>query len=428
MLRTETLKYLIDFMAGTNVPDGIVGYTSDHNDFANYKIVIIPCGFFDDDIFLTEKSMPKECQTIGGVPFLFGEPKTEIVGNTLVVKADLIASAYFLLSRYEELINCKRDEHNRFCGKDSVAGRFGFIDRPVVDEYGQLLRQWLRDAGIEINNPPEEFNNIYLTHDADKLTQYRNLRGMTGGLLRAIKNISARKLKSVADAIAKGPLSDPLFTFADMLNTDKKVKKAQSIVFIKAVKKATVSFDKPAYNLSSADAQTLINICKSSNCKIGLHTSYLSGEMPNIIHSEKDRLESAVGENIVLNRWHFLRSGKPDNMNKLAECGITDDFSIGFADIAGFRLGTCRAVRWIDPTTMTLTNLTLHPLTIMDCTLDDYMKLDETEAFDYCKKLIDNVKKHNGDLSLLWHNTSVSSLNNSYHKRLYTKLIDYISK
>lgn len=428
MLRTDTLKYLIDFMVGTNVPDGIVGYTSDSNCYANYKIVIVPCGFFDDDIFLTEKSMPKECQAIDGVPFLFGEPITEKAGNTLLVKADLIASAYFLLSRYEELINCKRDEHNRFCGKDSVAGRFGFIDRPVVDEYGQLLRQWIRDAGFDMPEPENAFNNIFLTHDADKLTQYRNLRGMTGGLLRAMKNISASRFKSVADAIAKGPLSDPLFTFADMLNTDKKVKKAQSIVFIKAVKKATVSFDKPAYNLSSEDAQTLINICKSSNCKIGLHTSYLSGEMPNIIHSEKDRLERAIGENITYNRWHFLRCGTPDNLNKLADCGITDDFSIGFADIAGFRLGTCRAVRWIDPTTMTLTNLTLHPLTIMDCTLDDYMKLDETEAFDYCKKLIDNVKKHNGDLSLLWHNTSVSSLNNSYHKRLYTKLIDYISK
>lgn len=171
MLRTDTLKYIIDFMIGANVPDGIVGYTSDRNGYANYKIVIIPSGFFSEGIFLTDKSLPeKNIQNIDGIPFLFGQAKTKKIDGTLVVHADLVASAYFMLTRYEELFTVKHDCHNRFCGKDSVGGTNKFLDRPIVDEYGQLLRQWIRDAGIEINNPPEEFNNIFLTHDADKLT------------------------------------------------------------------------------------------------------------------------------------------------------------------------------------------------------------------------------------------------------------------
>jgi len=82
---------------------------------------------------------------------------------------------------------------------------------------------------------------------------------------------------------------------------------------------------------------------------------------------------------------------------------------MAYADRAGFRLGTCRAVKWINPATPQLTSLTLHPLTLMDSTLNDkrYMNLPADEALRYSKSMIDEVKKHNGDLVLLWHNTSV---------------------
>jgi hypothetical protein len=114
-------------------------------------------------------------------------------------------------------------------------------------------------------------------------------------------------------------------------------------------------------------------------------------------------------------------------MQRLAEAGYTDDFTMGFADEAGFRLQTCRAIRWINPQTMQLTNLTLHPLIIMDCTLsnDNYMHLTEDEAYFLCERLIDKVKLHRGDLCLLWHNTSIN--NRSYHRSLYPKIIEIIT-
>jgi hypothetical protein len=113
-------------------------------------------------------------------------------------------------------------------------------------------------------------------------------------------------------------------------------------------------------------------------------------------------------------------------MQALADAGITDDFTMAFPDMAGFRLQTTRAVRWINPKNMTLTNLTLHPLTIMDCTLsnDNYMHLDEDEAYFLCEQLISKVRQHNGDLCLLWHNHILN--NDTYHKALYTKLLKII--
>lgn len=110
-------------------------------------------------------------------------------------------------------------------------------------------------------------------------------------------------------------------------------------------------------------------------------------------------------------------------MRKLVELGVTDDFSMGFPDRAGFRLQTSRAVLWIDPERMQLTELVLHPLTIMDVTLssDNYMHLDHEEAGYISQQLIDKVQMHHGDLCLLWHNSSLGS--DSYLRPLYKQII-----
>jgi hypothetical protein len=98
---------------------------------------------------------------------------------------------------------------------------------------------------------------------------------------------------------------------------------------------------------------------------------------------------------------------------------------MGYADIAGFRLGTCRPVRFINPKTKRLTSLTLHPLSIMDCTLTNtnYMNLNYTQALLYAQTLIEQTKKYNGDLCLLWHNTIFTE---EGHKNLYSQLINLL--
>ena len=115
-------------------------------------------------------------------------------------------------------------------------------------------------------------------------------------------------------------------------------------------------------------------------------------------------------------------------MQALADAEFTDDFTMCFADQAGFRLQTSRAVRWINPKTMKLTSLTLHPLTVMDCTLsnDNYMNLTEDEAYYFCQRLFDKVKQNNGDLCLLWHNSIFAQV--GYHKSLYQLILNDLQK
>ena len=105
---------------------------------------------------------------------------------------------------------------------------------------------------------------------------------------------------------------------------------------------------------------------------------------------------------------------------------VKEDFTMMFPDHVGFRLQTTRAVRWINPKTMTLTNLVLHPLTVMDCTLSNanYMNLSEDEAYFECQRLFEKIQQNGGEVVILWHNSNPAG--NAYHRCLYPKLLEVI--
>jgi hypothetical protein len=117
------------------------------------------------------------------------------------------------------------------------------------------------------------------------------------------------------------------------------------------------------------------------------------------------------------------------DMLSLMAAGITDDFTMSYADMAGFRLGTCRPVKCINIETREVQNLILHSLAIMDVSLSDkrYMYMNAHEAELYCIQLIEQVENYNGELVLLWHNTSVENTARFYHRDLYAKLLKYLN-
>jgi len=417
-------------MIGEHCTDDIIhhiGYSSDSACYSNFKVVIYPSGFFDDRIygtFVSEPDMP--VKNIEGVPFLFGEPDVECIKGAIVVNADLVASAYFLISRYEEKLRRDvRDEHGRFPGRESLPYKAGFIDRPIVDEYGKLLRKWLRQSGIDIKEPPSSIKKVNLTHDVDSPFYCRTLRNVARIALSEQNLINAIRDKN------KPVEQDLYYTFPWMFERNRILQdrigrdNCESFVFFRAG--GNTAQDKPHYDLRGKDIRSLIDLCRKNDVTIGLHSSYQAGREPSLILSEKKNLEDACGMEITQNRHHFLASREPEDMEYLEKAGITDDYTIGYSDVAGFRLGTSYPVRYINPTTCHLSSLTLHPLTIMDCTLDEqkYMNLSAEEAEEYCQKLINNVRNVNGELTLLWHNTSAVA-GCGYLRELYEKIINSI--
>lgn len=426
----EIIQYIIGFLIGGKNAATLsqrVGYRLQPSDYHKYNVVIKPSSFFDSGIYGTPLAMPHPpLKEMEGVPLLFGHPEIEQVGTTLVVSNDIIAASFFLLSRYEEMFHREaRDEHGRFPGRESLAYRAGMLHRPLVDEYGRLLRHWLRMSGVDVAEPERRISKIWLTHDVDSPFFCQTMRQL---VRETIKGIGWRQ---AWNSFRKAPSRDLYYTFPWLLACDNRLRqqlgeeRVESLFFLKAGGEG--QYDKPKYNLRSTKLKALISLLKQQGATVGLHGSYAAGLKPALLKAEKKKLEEATGTAIRYNRNHFLTQREPEDMDYLEAAGITDDFTMGYADVSGFRLGTCRPVRWINPVTRRLSSLTLHPLLVMECTLDEpkYMGLPYDEALAYCRQLIEAVKDVNGELVLLWHNTTVvENEAGIYHRRLYQQLLN----
>ena len=281
-----------------------------------------------------------------------------------VIRTDIVYNTFFFVSRAEETFNTERDEYDRFAAKYSILGHKNRMQIPLLDEHARVLMK-----ALDIPLPAPGFGHIYLTHDIDAVTRYRSLRAAVSGLKRGEKKAVWAALRDIHN--------DPYYTFPWLIEQDKKVKNAESIYFVKQTRGK--GYDAPQYCLRGKDFKRLKKVLLENGAKLGV-------------------------------------------------AGYTDDFTMGFADEAGFRLQTTRAVRWINPMTYKVTPLTLHPLMIMDCTLSEekYMDMNEEEAFFLCERIIEKVKMHHGDLCLLWHNSRLTP--DTYHASLYQQLITYLAK
>lgn len=384
----EIVEYILTWLCyGDEQAASRVAYTSDEKALLDHDVIIIPNGRLGNSIVLPEFSTVKVEQPEKG---------------KAIIRTDIVYNTFFFISRAEETFNTERDKHDRFSAKVSILGSDNRMQIPMLDEHARLLMKLLN-----LSLPQPGFNRIYLTHDIDSIAQYRHLRGALGGIKRGEKAAVWAALRDIH--------KDPIYTFPWMARQDAKVKNAKILYFVKET--SGKGYDYPQYDLHGRDFRRLQEMLQHYGATFGIHSSYY-GELRHIDYRVPDI-------QTTFHRAHYLR-GNIRQMEKLVSRGFTDDFTMGFADEAGFRLQTTRAVRWINPTTMRLTNLTLHPLIIMDATLSnaDYMHLNEEEAYFLCERLIEKVRMHHGDLCLLWHNSSFTP--NTYHKSLYTKLLDLI--
>ena len=384
----EIVDYIIQFLLyGHAEAAKQVGYTADEAEWHNYRVVIVPNGHLGKEIIMPDLNEAK------------GE-RLEVEGTKSkiwVIHTDIIYNTFFFISRAEEVINPQRDEHGRFLAKHSILGINNRLMIPTVDEYARMLMKLL-----DLPLPTPSFSQIYLTHDVDTIAHYRHLRGAIGGIVRGEWRKVMASLKDIHN--------DPAFTFSWLISQDKQVEGAKCIYFVKDTEGK--GYDYPQYKLDGKDFETAEQLIENSGAKIGWHGSYYGGNKANRL----------LGDKAGLHRSHYLRCSI-DQMQRLAEMGVTDDFTMMFPDQVGFRLQTTRPVCWINPKTMQLTDLVLHPLTVMDCTLSNsnYMNLSEDEAYFECQRLFEKAHQNAGEVVLLWHNTTPTG--NTYHHSLYPKLL-----
>lgn len=354
---------------------------------------------------------------------LFGDPQIRRQNNSIVIQTDILASAFYLLSRYDEIAKRdERDQHGRFPGKQSIPFQAGFIDRPVIDEYGRLLRSMLREVGADIPEPKKQFR-VSLTHDVDTPWIYP-------GIVKASAQVLKRKMRKKdglrALAVNLKMLRDPADTFDYMRKIDNayrdRVNHEVDIIYF-FMAGGSSAYD-GRYNVEDRRIRKLIQKLVRDGAIIGLHVSYEAGEKPWLIQREKAALEEVCGFEVKHSRHHYLRVREPEDLSFLEEAGIEHDYSMGYADVPGFRNGVAGPFRAWDHTHNRPGNVICHPLNIMDRTLSDYLQYDVNHACQTGLNLKQKVKEYQGEFSILWHNNMFQKECRQYNEQVYCALLN----
>ena len=101
----------------------------------------------------------------------------------------------------------------------------------------------------------------------------------------------------------------------------------------------------------------------------------------------------------------------------------------GFPDSLGFRAGTSHSFYFFDVEENSSKNLIVHPFSIMDVSLNDYLKLDPKKSLVLIKTIIRSIKSVNGTFISIWHNESLNFSGRWLGwENVYSEMIKYAIK
>jgi len=344
-----------------------------------------------------------------------GQPLFDQVGpQTFECTEDLLASIVLTLSRFEELQPIEKDEHGRFPASASLAKAHGFLNRPIVDEYGLGFQQILLRLTPGWNPEPAKLR-IKVTHDVDQLGIPFSLRSALGHLLlRRAPLACARDFLSLALPVEPGYLN-----FVRAICRHSLDRNICPAVYWKASPPGP--FD-TGYDLNDPRVANVITWCRERGIELGVHPSYDTFESPTKLQQEVEHVRNVVGYKHIGGRQHYLR-WCPRTWVEWEGCGLAYDSSVGYADHVGFRAGTCFPYfPWLLESDRQSALLEI-PLIVMDGTLIGYMKLDLEESLQIVQKLVRSCALVGGVFTLLWHNSSLVGTD----AQLYLRILDYLA-
>ncbi|MBM3165275.1 MAG: polysaccharide deacetylase family protein [Bacteroidetes bacterium] len=310
---------------------------------------------------------------------------------------DLLASIFFVLSRYEEHWPTERDQHDRFKASNSIQSLYGWLKKPICDEWAEALVQALRVA-----KTPDRTFSIEPTFDIDATFAYRE-KGLVRNGLGLMRDLLFGRFKRVSERIAvlSGQRRDPFDTFDRMAE-------------IAAAHANTQCFwlmsDYGAYHKNlpydnGVQAEVLRKMAQQ--CAIGIHPGYGTYTNPSLLSREKLRLEAVLEASVSNSRQHFLQFKLPETYEHLCRENILVDYSMGYADQPGFRMGTARRTPWYNLRTNEESALQLQPFCFMDGTLNEYMGLTPEQAQTEVQALKAAVQRNGGTFCFIWHNETL---------------------
>jgi len=397
------------------------------------QIHIYSSGLFGEN-YLKPDSMPKvPLKRYGELPVIYygcGDfdgfvRKSE---NLLETNIDIIASSFFMLSRYEEVVSDKKDKFGRFPATESLAYKEGFLNRPIVNEYIELLWKWIDSFNLGFKRrrlwEDKDFA-VCLTHDVDTVKKYKVYPPLLTISSLTLRQKDLRRVFATIIDYFKAKLGkDPYDNFSYIMELEGRFGFKSSFYFMSG---RNTKYD-ASYSINDSYIISLIKTLQGKGFEMGLHPSFNSYNNFQMLNLEKEKLEKA-SENVIFGgRQHYLRWKTPNTWRILEKAGLKYDTTLSFADYEGFRCGICFPYKPFDVLENRVLNIWELPLIIMDGSLFNYQNLTPEEGFQRINGIINIVKEYQGVFVLLWHNSSLDNLRYPGWIKVYEKTLEYLGR
>ncbi|MFZ4772105.1 MAG: polysaccharide deacetylase family protein [Ferruginibacter sp.] len=338
---------------------------------------------------------------------------------------DLLAASFYLLSRYEEYLPHEKDSYGRFSHLQSLAFREQFLQVPLINVWLSHFSTRLKSY-FPAFNPRKPIFRLLPTYDIDIAFSYTH-KGWIRNVGGFLKKPSLERIK-----VLLGWQRDPFDSY-EWLNNLHKAHQLEPIYFF-LVSEKNGAYDKNI--LPHKTAMWKLVKKHAALYKIGLHPSWQSGDAIGLIKKERIHLEAmAEGSSnfnslfpIHRSRQHYIRFKLPTGYQNLMEAGITDDYSMGYGSINGFRASVAASFYWYDLAKDQSTSLRIHPFCYMDANAYYEQKQSLKEAEKELQYYLRICQQYHGQLISIWHNNFLGNDKNfKGWKELYQAFIQSLT-
>lgn len=314
---------------------------------------------------------------------------------------DVLAASFYLITRYEEYYpTFEKDEYNRYSHTNSLAHQYGFLKRPLVDEWIEDLKEKLQEKfpNIEFSKSQPGF---IPTYDVDVAWSYRHkgLLRNAGGLL---KECAKGNWQQGLDRckVLLGFKKDPFDIFSDLQQMHQAFALSPMYFFLLAEDYA--GYDKNIDRRNEYLQQMMRWLHEQST--IGIHFSWAAAKDESAMKDEIAFMEKVLEDAATNNRMHYVNFRLPETFQQLIALGITKDYSMGYGTINGFRASTSHPFFWYDLQKEETTTLEISPFAWMDANSIFEQKDTTEKALQELQMMYDATQKTGGTFISICHN------------------------
>lgn len=337
---------------------------------------------------------------------------------------DIFAATFYLVSRYEEYLPHKKDMYGRYAHENSLAFKEGFLNIPLINIWINALAFKLKErfatlpAGRQVFNIQHSIFSFVPTYDIDIAYAFKH-KGLFRSIGAFLKSPTKERVK-----VLSGSKKDP-FDAYEWMDTLHKKYELKPLYFFLAAQKNGV-YDKNILPGTTAFSHLVKQ--HADKYETGIHPSWQSGDNFLLLKQEKKIVESITGKAVKRSRQHYIRFNLPSGYRRLLEAGITDDYSMGYGSINGFRASVAASFYWYDLEKEEQSHLRIHPFCFMEANSFYEQHYSAEQAYAEAMHYLKVCKEVNGQLITVWHNNFLgTAFQFAGWRECYEKFIGHIN-